>query len=391
MAKFCFNCGNGLEEAAKFCPGCGTQIAQPAPAPAPVPEPVPEPPQPTPLPFPVEPPPLQYIPQQPFPQQPHPPQPYPVAPLPVQKKSNKKLLVVLAIIAVVFVGGIAAIIAAAVGITGKAAKKDFYELGNDKIPSIKYVLGDVRKISNTSTSISGGTTQKEYLYNEPGRDQGEEMSDYLTYLREKEGFLLLTDVDFTQPAAWVKVGRNSVDSGYEIIVQIEYDATGYYIICIKQPGEITPIANNTPTVPANNTPDPYNPPDSTQVDPYSLTYDDQELWYGQFENEDGQTYVELFFLNDDYTFIISILYEDTPRDNYDLFGEYTLSGGRLYLTDVEDDRGLEYEDMEFRIRFSGNTMTLDGEADYWRVADEDRPDVLTDPFIPYPYTSFSAR
>ena len=388
MAKFCSNCGTGLDEAAKFCANCGTTTV--AVPPAPEPEPQPAPTQPSPLPFPVEQQP-QYIAQQqpaqqqaaplPYaqPQQPYPqaPQPYPAAPPPAQKKSKKGLVIALAIIAVIVIGGIAAAVIGIAGAFSKPSKIDYYEMGNDKIPSVKLVLGEVRKVVSSSASISNGVTTKVYQYNAPAVDQGLEMSQYLTYLREEDGFLLLTDVDFNVPEASCIVGRNSVDSGYELQLQIAYNTGGYIITILKQEGEITPASDGEP-----DDLDDYDPNDY----PEDLLSDADEwigLWRGEFEDEDGE-YVELFFLNEDGEFTVSIYFRDAGEDDYDLFGSYRVEDGKLTLSEVESDQGDLYNDMDFDCEFDSDTMTLDGGTGYRRVLDKDRPGVLADPLKAYP-------
>jgi len=269
-------------------------------------------------------------------------------------------------------GGIAAAVAGifggVMGALNKAAAADYYELGNDQIPSVKLALGEERKITGINSSVNNGVTMKEYTYSVPDKDQGLEMSRYLTYLRG-QGFLLLTDADFNAPEAWCKVGRNSVDDGYEIIVQIDYDTKGYTIIVVKEEGKIMP-ASEDPTRPEEPATQP-------------VGYEGQELYRGEFEDEDG-VFVELFFLNDDGTFIVSIYYRDGQGEDYDLFGTYYIEAGKLGLFDVESYEGEAYNDMEFEYASTRNTMTLDGEAVYYRVADKDRPDVLADPFMTYP-------
>jgi len=64
------------------------------------------------------------------------------------------------------------------------------------------------------------------------------MFDYYMCLRD-DGFLNLTDIDFSGSHGTAVVGRNSVDDGYEIQLQIEYDYVGYTITILKQPGGIT--------------------------------------------------------------------------------------------------------------------------------------------------------
>ena len=135
----------------------------------------------------------------------------------------------------------------AVGVTAaviawnNAGNPDYYTIGKDKIPSVKLALGEERKMSGTSSSAAlGGGQTKEFRYQVSGSEQNDDMFTYLTYLREKDGFLLLTGFDFNGPVGSCLVGRNSVDDGYEIQLQIEYDRSGYTITILKQAGGITP-------------------------------------------------------------------------------------------------------------------------------------------------------
>jgi len=377
MAKFCPNCGTGLDEATKFCMNCGTPAPQPAAPPEAQPPAQPEAPpapEPAPAPFPQQPEqqpvyqgqlppqPFPQYPQQPFPQYPQQPQ----QPSPPKKKS--KLPLILAIIAVVVIGGIAAIVAGAVGAVNKAANADYYVLGNDQIPSVKYVLGEKRKITSASTSINNGVTMKEYQYSAPDVDQGLEMSQYLTYLRE-EGFLLLTDADFTVPEAWCKVGRNSVDDGYEIIVQIDYNTAGYTIIAVKEEGEITP-ATNDPTPPNN------------QPKPAGNSY--FGMWRGETVDGDGDECVELLTLNENGSFSWSIFYLDTEYGSFQLTGSYDIEDGEITLYDIEEASGEEIDDMLADISFSGNLMDLGGDL-YTFVEKRDQRKVTADPYAAYPF------
>jgi len=359
MAKFCINCGAGLDEAAKFCPGCGTQTVAAATPPAPVPEPYP----------------------QPYPQYPQPAaQPY--APMAETRPKKKRTGL---IIALSVFGGLAALVAliivVAASTVSKAAKADYYEIGGDRIPSIKLALGETRKLTGTQASIENGVAMKQYTYAEPGRDQALEMSAYLTYLREKDGFLLLTDAAFTVPEAWCKLGRNAAGEGYIIVVQIEYDRSGYIITLVREPGEITP---NTPEVPVLSN-DPFDPFDDEylgegddDIDIYGLSYDGQEMWRN--EDEDG---VEWIFLDDDGTFSVSTFWKGSGNQHDEMFGTYSIKNGKLFLYNLQDEEGQAYDDMTFNCKVDGDVMTLDGDL-YYRVADRDRPDVLADPFMPYP-------
>ena len=198
MTTICSICGAQLEEAAQFCAQCGTQTA-------------------------------------------------------AASAKKKRPIIVTCLgcgcAAIVCFGVmIALIIWFAMSSLNNAAKEDYYVLGNDKIPSVKLALGEERKITglNVSTAL-GGATKKEFKYQVPGTEQGREMFEYYTYLHDKDGFLRLGDIDFNESAGKGVVARNSVDDGHEIQLQIEYDAVGYTITIVKQPGGVTPVTPENDT------------------------------------------------------------------------------------------------------------------------------------------------
>ncbi|MCL2150267.1 MAG: zinc ribbon domain-containing protein, partial [Dehalococcoidia bacterium] len=239
MAKFCISCGAQLGDTVKFCASCGTQqqSAQQTPS----------------------------QPQQPRPQaQPYQPQPQyqqQYAPAPIAPKNKKsRLPLILSVIGVCLVAviiGVVLLSTCAMNIVDKTAKADYYEIGKDKIPSVKLVLGEERTVTRVSTSIENGATRKEIEYKVSGTQQNDEMWDYFIYLCNVDGFLQLSDViDFNGPSGIGVVGRNSVESGYEIQLQIKYDRNGYTISMIRQQGGIIsydpssrPTTGNSSTAP----------------------------------------------------------------------------------------------------------------------------------------------
>ena len=280
MAKFCTNCGATLTDTAKFCNGCGTKqddmppakqqqpTQQPQQQPAQQPQQQPAPPeqqarqpeqkfqQPQQQ---YQQPPVQQQQQQPVQQQQQPMQQIQQA----KPKKKRRIPLPVKIIGIIVLV-IAALITTVILVLNGAGNADYFKLGKDQIPSVKFVLGEDRKLTGTRSSAAlGGGTLKVFEYQVPGSEQSTDMSIYLTYLREKEGFLLLTDVDFNGPEGLCVVGRNSVDSGYEIQLQIEYDKEGYTISLLKQIGAITP---NTPNSGNNQTPDPNGNGESSMSD-----------------------------------------------------------------------------------------------------------------------------
>jgi len=278
MAKFCVNCGASLAETAKFCNGCGTRqddeplvqrpqyqqppVQQPATPTEQIQQPQPQQPQQQFQPQPqYQQPAAQPQPQyqqpavQPQPQYQQPPMQQPGQQLtqqaPQEKPKKKRriplLVKIVGIAAFIIVVGIVV----AVTVLNNAGKADYFKFGKDQIPSVKLALGEERNMTGASTSAAAGGGQlKVFTYQVDGTGQNDDMFSYLTYLREKDGFLLLTGFDFNGAEGSCVVGRNSVDAGYEIQLQIEYDRNGYVISILKQKGEITPNAqdggNQTP-------------------------------------------------------------------------------------------------------------------------------------------------
>jgi len=199
MATSCSKCGTPLEAAAKSCRHCGTQVTvatsnQP-----------------------------QYL----------------AAP----KKKRTLLMTCLGLLAAGFVVAVLAVVLifySLMGAMDKATKADHYEIGNDKIPTVKLALGGERKVTGIGTSTSNGVTKKEWTYQVPGTAQNSEMIAYYKYLSEKDGFLLLEDIDFSGQTGTAKLGRNSVDGGQIVELQIKYDTGGYVITVSKRQGTITP-------------------------------------------------------------------------------------------------------------------------------------------------------
>ncbi|MCL2300998.1 MAG: hypothetical protein FWC27_12720, partial [Firmicutes bacterium] len=318
----------------------------------------------------------QYIPQQPYPQQPYPQQPYPQQPYPQQPypaapapKKSKKGLVIFLSAAAAFLLGIVGIVIA----LGGAGKKDYYDLGNDQVPSVALALGEQRKISGSKSSNTNGVIMKEYKYNEPDRDQADEMTHYVNYLRG-EGFQLLTDVDFSTSEAWCELGRDSADAGNRVLVKIAYDRGGYVITLTKEPGGFSPIDEDPeePTQPVNQT-GPVTPGGPAYVG----------MWRGKEVDEDGDAFISLMTFNKDGTFSWSVNYVEVSEYDGKAGGSFTLEDGVLSMTGITTADGRSLDDMTAECSFTESTMTLDG-TEYVFVEPRDRRRVSANPLEDYP-------
>jgi hypothetical protein len=148
---------------------------------------------------------------------------------------------------------IAAVIAVVFGVYMKfmdnAAKADHYEMGNDKIPSVKLVLGEVRKVKSLHYSYKNNYSARTIGYSTDPGDQAQaagDMEKYVRYLRENEGFVLSKSGESHQSVdggpfirgVQMTLVKNSVDDGMSITLDIDYNAKGYKLQLTKTTGRV---------------------------------------------------------------------------------------------------------------------------------------------------------
>ena len=228
--KFCSNCGTPNSEEAKFCVSCGTPAAAPQPVQPPT-APMEQPMQPQPQPFPQAPQPYQQA--QPY------AQPYPMAPAPPPAPAKKKKRTGLIVLGALggFVLLIVIIVIAAASSLNKAANADYYQIKDDQVPSIGFVLGEKRNLIRTETSVRNGMTivSREYQSSTYRQD----IDAYFNYLVENAGWTPLYDGNME----FAGVGRNSVTPGYQLEVQAAYTASGYIISVYYLKGQLEMLNN----------------------------------------------------------------------------------------------------------------------------------------------------
>ncbi|MCL2784906.1 MAG: hypothetical protein FWD55_05625, partial [Propionibacteriaceae bacterium] len=117
------------------------------------------------------------------------------------------------------------------------AKADYYQLGDDRIPSVKFVLGEDRTMAGITSSEDGIVT-KILTYNEPLVDQAQDMLKYAGYLVNNDGFDAVSDIDFFWATGFGMLERYSVEPGKTITVSIDYDELGYTITVVKKAGDL---------------------------------------------------------------------------------------------------------------------------------------------------------
>ena len=122
-------------------------------------------------------------------------------------------------------------------------KIEYYELGDDKIPSVVMVVGD-RFCPEKGSSLVNGATVYTAEYTTDENDQAQAASDvyaYITYLMENEGFLNLIAFDNLPYEGGIELSlaKTSVDWGKIIVLNIDYGYGGYTFEFWKGEGTLT--------------------------------------------------------------------------------------------------------------------------------------------------------
>lgn len=151
----------------------------------------------------------------------------------MNKTTKKVLLIVIGFIAAIIVlGGI--IISIVFSSISKVQKADYYTMGEDRIPSVKSVLGE-RKVSHVSKAINNGVATNTYTFNsETAKSDADEYSKYLV---EQAGYLV-TDVG--QGDDYIVYGKTSAEKGNIILISIENTAFEFEVTLQKGEGTLTP-------------------------------------------------------------------------------------------------------------------------------------------------------
>jgi len=161
---------------------------------------------------------------------------------PPKKKSKLPLILGLAgAVVVILIAVIIIAVNCAGNILGQVSAADYYEIGNDKIPTVTRALGEERKVVSIDTSSSGSTKTQVIVYEVSGTEQNNDMLAYGKYLKNNDGFLPLQNADFSGPTGSCVSGRNSVDEGFMVRVGINFDTNGYTISIALQEGNVSPI------------------------------------------------------------------------------------------------------------------------------------------------------
>ena len=194
------------------------------------------------------------------------------------------ILICLGIGAVLIAGAIVLVISLVGGSLSKTAEADYYEIGSDKVPSVKLILGEVRDVISVNTSTGNGVTTKAIGY-KVEENQSAEMEKYAMALMSSHSFYSTNDFDFSgSTGKGFEFSRVSDEDGFIIILSIDYDSDGYTITLKRGEGTLT-----TPAPTPEPTPEPKPEPEKTPEPPEDLPdIDTDDAFYSTFP-EDGGT------------------------------------------------------------------------------------------------------
>lgn len=150
------------------------------------------------------------------------------------KKSSKIALIVVSCVLVLILSvGMIAYIS-----VKNASNRKVYKIGKEEIPSITSIVGERKALSVERSTVNGVKTKKTEYASESVQN---DLAQYTLYLREECGFLVTKDYDLTEVPSAIYLAKKAEEEGYLIMVTIQYDLTGYTVICQEGRGELNYI------------------------------------------------------------------------------------------------------------------------------------------------------
>jgi len=150
---------------------------------------------------------------------------------------SKKHLIIIGAAALVVIGIVVVLIITLGG--NSYESKEFFDVGGDEVPSVMYVLGEKRKISEV-TVYSSKSADKIVVEYSVSENQGDEMEEYAGALVDDFDFIALDEYDFSGKRGsgfrFVKVSDE--DDDHIVIVTIDFNNSGYTLTIERREGEL---------------------------------------------------------------------------------------------------------------------------------------------------------
>ena len=164
--------------------------------------------------------------------------------------------------------------------TNEVAEADYYEIGGDKVPSVKLALGRKYDVTGYASENSSIKSTLDIVFKTSGASN-EEMSAYSEYLSD-QGWLRTQDCDWTQTSRpksqhqGFQMAKNSIKSGYVVVVTLYYEPGTFNLVIDRVEGDVSSVDS-----------------DSTSQNSSSgiSSSDTDDLWApGYFETLNGDAY-----------------------------------------------------------------------------------------------------
>ena len=123
----------------------------------------------------------------------------------------------------------------------KYKNNDYYIINNDKIPSIKNVIGK-RKLYYYKSSNKDNTYIKIYKYKDI-KNVKSDLNNYIEFLHDNNDYAYTSDIDLKKDTGFIQLSTNSIESKKIISIQINYSKNEYEIIITKAYGSINYLQN----------------------------------------------------------------------------------------------------------------------------------------------------
>lgn len=169
--------------------------------------------------------------------------PYGQQPTNAPVKKSKTTKIVIGIIAglIVLCGALFfAIFGIASCSTNAIAEADYYEIGGDRVPSVKQALGKKYEVTGFAAEKKDGLDKQDIEFKTDGASN-EEMNLYASYL-SSQGWLYVSDYDYSQTVVadpGYQMATNSAQSGYMVIVTIRYEAGSFNLVIDRGEGDLS--------------------------------------------------------------------------------------------------------------------------------------------------------
>ena len=156
---------------------------------------------------------------------------------PPKKGLSKKLMIIIGAAAAGVIGIVIALILLLGG--NSYESKEFFDVVGDEVPSVMYILGEKRKISEV-TVYSSKSADKMVIEYSVSENQGDDMEEYAGALVDDFDFIALDEHDFSgkRGSDFQFVKESEEDYGYIVIVTIDFNNSGYTLTIERREGKI---------------------------------------------------------------------------------------------------------------------------------------------------------